>query len=1184
MARLGKQSADGGNVPGAHILESSGVDSKSGLKLEDVEPSPVRRPAAHRSAAAFLRRSNSRVDFVPSPAISPGGHWLGCTTPSASRASRGRAEYLAACHRGGLRPLDSITMQLAGVALHIGPVSLSPASAAPLAAGLRANVCLRHLSIDSCPIGDNAGTKLLEAVRGLPLETLVLRRLGLGAEGARTLASLLVAQGWSPRLSTLHLDGNRLADRESNLILEALCSASTTRTSLTDLSLAGNGIGAARPSAAERVAEILLSPNLAGLQRLDLSWNSLCPGDCSLILTAVASGAQKRADAELTGRLLPSCALRCLSLAWNRLGDPGWAAVCVALRCSDFLEHIDLSNCGVPATGILETAAVSACSESPRICQRLSEALEFSLRGKVALRVLRLDLHRLHLSEGAAVRAILDGREPPVSYLARPGVLQLPPRNNLRTEGGASCSWRFWHYSLNLEVHAQRMIAVGLVERARRHCGENWRNERLDGCRFSFSGNWVVPERGVLELDLCNLTEPIYSSRIDANSFKDLRRMLQVNTDVESNLGMLDKLCSRYFLTAQEAFELLFIFSGGARLCAAITLLSAISDRENLPVMLSALTGCQRHELCSFVPNLLLFSTASPAGTYVLDLCKTLDHAFIRILAQTVQKNDIRATIDTHTKRSCYVSQICYNEGVYEAPWNLHLYCSAAFDQMLREIENSQMTPLSSFPKVGYLTITCKEVIIKSPERIQSNMASGSSPDSKVYVVADVLQATPSTTASSSEKIKESDNHYVANGTQSHSESNFSQDCVTMMGSEPKEDGFTRVETQPGLRPEVDENIKNRRPGTAPTFVASQDTLWAPIGSRQLSRHLRPHTSRCREMPTSGVDKDSLLQTAVTLFKHCGSNVNAPFGTLTLNLWNNEEMRWICPACFQRFIRSANLATHMEASHMPVLSDLRGEIENISNRLSNLHSAFKGPNKKAVLKDRVMRSLQDLSEMTESKSVSKWLCNSISEADAEALSVEHLKTTLNGDKPTRVFDDDPTSHHNFVVNDLYDVVNRYTDVARATQQMVQYRNDQEKAVMAKSISGARALSGRATGCGWQIERSDPGDSLERAKWTWGVPISPYEDGSGRFGANRDWRLCKVQFEVNLHQSSAAHTPKMKRLFQSFEAPMIDFRPLPNQQAPVYDTLQAQSTGKDRLAWEKFLVTQDRHSDLLGWLG
>ena len=433
-------------------------------------------------------------------------------------ASRGRAEYLAACRSRGLRPLDSFIGQLAGHAMYIRPGSLSPCNAGPLAAGLRANGYLRHLSIEGCALGDDEGARLLSAMGGLPLETLALRRLGLGAAAAKTLANLLTARVWAPRLSVLALEGNRFADRGVALLAAALAGAGTARRALTDLNLSANHIGSTWPSAAARISDLLLGKS--AILRLDLSWNCLGPVDCAIILRAAVgrcSGAESGQD---RCTQISCCDLRFLSLAWNRLGDPGWAAACGAIACSQSLEHLDLTSCGVPSIDALQQPC-------------LSNALEVSLRSNTALRVLRLDFSSLPLQEGAAVRAVLQGREPPISFLPRPGTLQIPyimpgrPLLGSIPWIGKPIASRFGHYKLDLSVHTHRMVAEDLARRGRIHSGENWRNEKYDGTRFSFSSDFTIPEKGWLELDLCNLAEPMYSCQMEAKALRTLKRMLQ---------------------------------------------------------------------------------------------------------------------------------------------------------------------------------------------------------------------------------------------------------------------------------------------------------------------------------------------------------------------------------------------------------------------------------------------------------------------------------------------------------------------------------------------------------------------------------------------------------------------------------------------------------------------------------
>ena len=58
-------------------------------------------------------------------------------------------------------------------------------------------------------------------------------------------------------------------------------------------------------------------------------------------------------------------------------------------------------------------------------------------------------------------------------------------------------------YQFDLSVPRDRESLQPLLELALKQCGQNWRNERIDGTRFHFPelGTWTVPDQGILEFD-----------------------------------------------------------------------------------------------------------------------------------------------------------------------------------------------------------------------------------------------------------------------------------------------------------------------------------------------------------------------------------------------------------------------------------------------------------------------------------------------------------------------------------------------------------------------------------------------------------------------------------------------------------------------------------------------------------
>ncbi len=209
------------------------------------------------------------------------------------------------------------------------------------------------------------------------------------------------------------------------------------------------------------------------LEELDVSWNSITQNGAACILSALSS----------------NNSLRSLSLAWNRLGTPGCSALATMLPQNSTLQRLDLTNCGILAAH----------------CDVISEGV----RRNTGLQVVKLDQNALGHAGTKTITHALQERH------IRYSITESDARMS-GTGGGGSADAMVANFDectpsgrwcLQLSDPKHRAVALRLAEYASMFDGECWRNERLDGRRFSYTSNWKLPDTGKLELDFV-LLEP----------------------------------------------------------------------------------------------------------------------------------------------------------------------------------------------------------------------------------------------------------------------------------------------------------------------------------------------------------------------------------------------------------------------------------------------------------------------------------------------------------------------------------------------------------------------------------------------------------------------------------------------------------------------------------------------------
>jgi hypothetical protein len=207
------------------------------------------------------------------------------------------------------------------------------------------------------------------------------------------------------------------------------------------------------------------------LEELDVSWNSITQSGTACILSALCSNST----------------LQSLSLAWNRLGAPGCAALATMLSQNSRLQRLDLTNCGIIATH----------------CNAIAEGV----RRNTGLQVVKLDQNALGHAGAKTITHVLQERH--IRYSITETDARMSGTGGLEDAMVATfdeCT-PSGRWCLHLADPKQRTVALKLVEYASMFDGECWRNERLNGRRFGYTGAWKLPDTGKLELDFV-LLEP----------------------------------------------------------------------------------------------------------------------------------------------------------------------------------------------------------------------------------------------------------------------------------------------------------------------------------------------------------------------------------------------------------------------------------------------------------------------------------------------------------------------------------------------------------------------------------------------------------------------------------------------------------------------------------------------------
>ena len=500
----------------------------------------ARRPSERTIDEAF----DNFVDGSKRSAGAVGG--LGITR--LAQIATMRELYVAACAKCGVPPASRILNQLAAPRLTLRHYNLGPKGMAPLAALLPLNTAWRVLSLADNLLQPAGGVLLATALRAnshLTELDLSRNRFGLVA-GVRLLEAVADGAGLLHTLRTLRLGGNTLGDGAATALCELLRLSGSLRT----LALDDNNLSVATAQ------PLSVALSQSSLVELDLGWNLLRGPGTEFMCFALASnttlqvlrmpwnGAGQRGGLAL-GQMLSQNAcltsmdlshngidataaqtlaealshenrtLTSLELSHNPLGRRGTEMVMAALTNNPTLTSIGLQHTLAGLGGIRDKlgggeqsgagAALHFDPDNPEGRYNLNlskpwdrwvacKLQQLSLqKGEPWLRPFYDDGLQKHFSRASAV-PWSEKHDVPTSGTLRLQYKQTQPRELASV-----------HYVLDLGDAAQREVAIQLYQRALVEPGENWKGEMLDGVGFNVDEEggrgWVVPHRGVLELD-----------------------------------------------------------------------------------------------------------------------------------------------------------------------------------------------------------------------------------------------------------------------------------------------------------------------------------------------------------------------------------------------------------------------------------------------------------------------------------------------------------------------------------------------------------------------------------------------------------------------------------------------------------------------------------------------------------
>ena len=243
--------------------------------------------------------------------------------------SFGKLAYLTTCDDLGLVPVSQVLKYLEQEDMQLTHYGVGPRGVRALAAALRVNNTVTTLRMADNHLGPEGCKTLLESLEERNNMTeidLSENAMGKGIAGLPPLLRLNFSV-----VTTLHLRGNKLGDREARV----LCDALTPNKTVTYLDISVNELSDKGGAALAGLLE-----TTATIKELNLAWNNLRSKGCT----------------HLSHALQANGALEVLNIGWNGLGDEGMVALGEALAINAGLVELMLSSNSISGKGYIALA------------------------------------------------------------------------------------------------------------------------------------------------------------------------------------------------------------------------------------------------------------------------------------------------------------------------------------------------------------------------------------------------------------------------------------------------------------------------------------------------------------------------------------------------------------------------------------------------------------------------------------------------------------------------------------------------------------------------------------------------------------------------------------------------------------------------------------------------------------
>lgn len=438
-------------------------------------------------------------------------------------------QYVFACQELGTNPLSNVIFQIrhAEKILDLHGLQISSTQALAISAALLYMQQFTGFDLSNNPIFDKGcvnsdSLRCVGIVNAISMnahiKTVSLSRTRISREAACALGRVVSYHG---TLTKLDLSSNDLRDQGIEELSKGICSSlSILHLNLSNTKCTFRG--------ATALSNMFLKNKT--LEHVNLSWNNFLSKGSAALLTSMASHPK----------------LEEVHLEWNLLGHNGGVAFGKLLQATKSIKRIDVAHCAIP-----ESATESICA---------------GLASNSVLENLRLQFNPL--KDGVA--RIKD------TFFANPNWKDGQPSIRLdHCEFDAvhyaasviNATVPTGHYRFDLSNQSHRTELAKLIAFATHENGENWRNESLDGKRFSWPKGhvWVMPKQGIVELDFVHMTKT-EDQVMPENIFKQLIAMLNKAVSSEGMRSIcifslhvcLLKISSKHVMHVCLLFECVF--------------------------------------------------------------------------------------------------------------------------------------------------------------------------------------------------------------------------------------------------------------------------------------------------------------------------------------------------------------------------------------------------------------------------------------------------------------------------------------------------------------------------------------------------------------------------------------------------------------------------------------------------